>query len=156
MPKSSLSLRERFEQKFTRDANGCWVWHAATCGKRTYGSFCVGKGKIKAAHRAAYEIYCAPISAGAHVLHRCDNPRCVNPEHLFLGTHAENMADMKEKGRRKGVTAGEQNGRSVLTRSLAAEVLAFDGSYNEAARRFGVHKSTIARIRTGRAWSGAA
>lgn len=90
---------QRFNAKVQK-SDGCWTWSGAVkCKERPYGQFSVGKRKVKA-HRAAWMLANGPIPSALHVLHRCDNPRCVNPSHLFLGTHQDNMADMNEKGRR--------------------------------------------------------
>ena len=91
-------LYERFLDKFDEgDPEICWEWKASLDGK--------GYGQIKnwnsmsRAHRISWEFYCGEIPDGMHILHECDNPKCVNPNHLFLGTHQDNMRDMNEKGR---------------------------------------------------------
>ncbi len=93
----------RFKKKFAigpRDE--CWPWIAG-CGANGYGEIGIGgrkEGKI-AAHRAAWLLAYGPFPKTMHVLHKCDNHRCVNPDHLFLGTHQDNMADMLKKGRER-------------------------------------------------------
>lgn len=79
---------------------GCFLWLGAT-GNRGYGRI-NGRGYNFSAHRAAWEVTHGPIPAGLHVMHVCDTPICVNPAHLRLGTHAENMADRQRKGRTTG------------------------------------------------------
>lgn len=91
------TLFERFLEKFDFSPSGCWEWKAGlhTAG---YGAISVS-GKKEGAHRVAYELFVGPIGEGLCVLHTCDNPPCVNPEHLFLGTLVENNRDRDAKGR---------------------------------------------------------
>lgn len=87
---------ERFWSKVNK-TDGCWIWTAYRDDK---GYGCFGfRGKVWKAHRVAYELATGPIPTGAHILHSCDNPSCVNPEHLRAGTHADNMRDKVARGR---------------------------------------------------------
>lgn len=93
------TLAQRWAAKIDTSGhpNGCWIWLAAkTCG---YGVINIGNGITRKASRVTWELLIGPIPKGMHVLHRCDNPPCVNPAHLFLGTHLDNVADMNAKGR---------------------------------------------------------
>jgi hypothetical protein len=99
--KISVSLVTRFWLKVDRRGdNECWLWTASTTGNG-YGQFSptCHPPKTGYAHRFSYELHYGPIPAGMLVCHTCDNPRCVNPKHLFLGTHQDNATDMKQKGR---------------------------------------------------------
>ena len=86
----------RFWSKVNK-SDDCWTW-TASCNKWGYGQFRLN-GRCVLAHRAAYVFEHGPIPDGLFVMHLCDNPPCVNPAHLTLGTHTDNMADMKAKGR---------------------------------------------------------
>ena len=103
------SFKQRFEEKIMvidgmEDA--CHLW-TAQLDKNTYGQFTIHKvGKFQA-HRLAYEMYVGPIPAGKVVMHICDRPRCVNPAHLRLGTHADNIQDMISKGRGRWQNYGD-------------------------------------------------
>ena len=94
-----LELEQRFWAKVEPipEGRGCWEW-VGSFQRRGYGSFSV-HGTIKPAHRASWEMHNGPIPHGLWVLHKCDNPSCVNPLHLFLGTHVDNMLDMVAKKR---------------------------------------------------------
>lgn len=93
MPKT---IEDRFWAKVDRGGE-CWRWTAG-CDSSGYGSLRVEHAKISA-HRLSWQLHHGPIPPGQNVLHRCDNPRCVRPSHLFLGTQADNIADMLAKGR---------------------------------------------------------
>lgn len=92
-----IPIVERFWSKVEK-LTSCWMWRAAIA-RDGYGKFQIGRSKTCRAHRVAWELTNGPIPNGKQVLHRCDNPLCVRPDHLFLGTAADNMRDKTEKGR---------------------------------------------------------
>ncbi len=95
--------QERFFSKVNFDGpNGCWIWEAGKDGDG-YGLFKPAPKITHRAHRVSYEFFHGPIPSGMNVLHSCDNPSCVNPDHLLLGTHRENMEDMCHKGRQNTI-----------------------------------------------------
>lgn len=139
-------VTERFFERLSFGACDCWFWIGRR-NKDGYGVF-NGMGE-KTAHRASWVMHYGPIPAGMQVLHKCDAPSCVHPKHLFLGTHADNMADMRGKGHRKGIGTGESNGRAKLDAvAVTAIRRARSGgvSLKEIARHYGVATSTISRV----------
>jgi hypothetical protein len=134
----------------------CWPW-AGAVDTRGYGHFRDGR-RIVRAHRAAYEHHYGPIECGeGHhgqvVMHKCDNRLCCNPSHMKLGSHADNMADMAAKGRRKAVGAGESNGRAVLSLQQVVLIREDKRSQRAIAREYEVSKAAIQRIKAGKAWA---
>lgn len=124
----------------------CWVWQAAT--NRGYGVISVGgrSAGMTGAHRFSYELANGPIPPGGHILHSCDNPPCVNPAHLRLANHDENMRDMASRER---VNTTKLTARQVIDIRLAAQ----DGETQASlASRFGVSKSNIAFIVSRKTW----
>lgn len=126
---------------WTVTQTGCWEYNG---GKSDgYGRVWDGE-KVVRAHRASYEAHTGPIAEGMSVLHTCDNPPCINPAHLFLGTIAANNADMRAKGRNR---TGEQHPQARLSDEQVASIRAATGTSQHAlARAYGVSQSTIADI----------
>lgn len=136
-----IPLAERFWEKVDkRGPDECWVWTRATSGE--YGEISLGgRGRPISAHRASWLLTCGPIPPGLSVLHSCDNPPCVNPAHLFLGTQADNVADMERKGRaRRRAVSGEGHYLATLSDASAEEIRSLyasgAGSQYALARRF--------------------
>ena len=111
-------MEDRFFSK-VKKTNSCWEWQGAK--RLGYGVFKVD-GKTKGAHRQSWELHKGVIPKGLLVLHKCDNRGCVNPSHLFLGSHSDNMKDVQMKGRLK-LPEGVKftNGRIPVNRSLSCE-----------------------------------
>lgn len=142
------NTEERFWQKVTK-TDGCWIYGGC---RDKWGYAHVGVGhKRTQAHRYAYELTKGPIPAGMLVLHSCDNPPCVNPAHLSVGTHGDNNADMDAKGRR---VVGEQCPRSKLKEDQVREIASLRGKVTQRvlAERYGVDQSAIAAIHRGHSW----
>lgn len=150
------SAEERFHQKYIPEPNsGCWLWDG-TIAKASreaspyYGRHSDDAGANVAAHRFSYQLHFGEIPRGLFVCHRCDTPLCVNPAHLFLGTPAENTADMIRKGRKSRIQYfGASNSNARLSDEQAAEIAQMHGPLRIAAAKFGVSLSTISRIRRG-------
>lgn len=143
----------RFYEKVGFGVTGCWFW-LSTVDSGGYGVL-----NSRKAHRVSYELHNGPIPVGLKVLHRCDLPCCVNPNHLFLGTQADNVADMVAKRRQRGGgLSGEANAQSRLTWDVVhlARRLHADGHGNNAlARRFGVSPMTMSRALRRESWNDA-
>lgn len=145
-------IRWRFLTKIAFDPDtGCWLWTGATC-QQGYGFIKRKDGVQLRAHRVAYELAYGHIPAGLQVCHRCDNPRCVRPGHLFLGTARDNAADMVAKGR-AARNAGERNGAARLTRLQVAQIRAAAEPYALLAKRFGVTPAAIGLIKRHERWT---
>jgi hypothetical protein len=147
-----LSLLDRFEARF-RKRDGCWNW-TASLNNKGYGQFYRDdKRRAYPAHRMSYELYKEKIPEGMNVLHKCDNPRCVNPDHLFLGTQQDNVSDMWAKNRaRPGVSKGENHGMSKLTNDLVSEIRSSEENGPAIARRLNISTTQVYDIRNRKIW----
>ena len=150
-------IRQRLEDNSMPEPNsGCRIW-LRQCQSSGHGVIYVGgKPKQTLAHRESYRLNRGPIPAGMCVCHTCDVPSCVNVDHLFLGTHADNMADMVRKGRGRGrVARGSSNGNAKINEEIAAAIREAIGTQKEIAARFGVSPTTVSLIRAGHYWKAA-
>lgn len=135
----------RFERYFIKEAAACWLWQGAH-NASGYGYFYYLR-KLQPAHRVAWMLYKDRDPGELFVLHRCDVRDCVNPKHLFLGDHNDNMRDMAQKSR---AAKGDDNGNSKLS-SEAAEAIRKDSRGSGViAREHGITREQVWNIRTGR------
>jgi hypothetical protein len=149
-----MTEEERFWSKVEKQADGCWIW-TGSVDSRGYGSAWVNK-KVTRAHRAAWVFThgALPPRVGHHgtcVCHRCDVRSCVNPEHLFLGTQAENVRDSINK-RRFPARGGEHNGRAKIGEADVRAIRADRRRRAQIAEHYAIHPSTVSQIRSRRRW----
>lgn len=147
-----IPLEERFWSKVIKGgADECWNWTANT-NIHGYGSFCKVSGESPVgAHRVSWELTNGSIVDDQCVLHRCDNRLCVNPSHLFLGSHQDNSTDMVQKGRS---VFGTKNPQAKLTEKNVAEILGLRGIIGQRslAKKFNVSKNAIKLILDRKTW----
>lgn len=154
MAKPKIDPIVRFHQKYVIDEQTeCWNWVAANTGKQKYGIFYNGKNNVKA-HRFSYEYFIGLVD-NLCVLHKCDNPSCVNPEHLFLGTNYDNVLDKIKKNRQ---CKGESLGKSILKEKHVIEIKKelsnpYNGQITFLSKKYNISRSAISDIKRGRSWS---
>ena len=136
--------------------NGCMIW-VGKIGKKDnrYGQFSSKNKKVLTAHRYSYELYFGKIPTGLFVLHTCDTPACVCPDHLFIGTQHDNAVDMRIKNRGFN-NSGENHGRAILTLNKVRQIRELytgaNGEIKELSLQFSVSKSTISNIVNNKTW----
>lgn len=179
-----MTLRERFERKVSKhgpipthrpELGPCWLWLGS---RKPSGHGQISSGgpnaRLVGAHRVSYELAVGPVAPDMEVCHHCDNPPCVNPTHLFVGTHADNMRDMAEKGRsgpanrpermargdRHGsrlhperLARGARVGGAKLTDDDVRAIRSSTLSQRRLAAQYGVDRRSISFIRQGKTWS---
>lgn len=160
MPRKLKSLEEKFWPKVNKDPNhpkGCWEW----MGKKAYngrnnkyirGVIRVNNKFIKV-HRISYNLHYGEIPPGLEVCHKCDNPLCVNPDHLELGTHQKNMEDCVHRGRLiVPHLSGEDHPGVKLTQDQVNEIKISNITQVELAKKYGVSQTRVSRIKRGKTW----
>jgi hypothetical protein len=150
------AIIDRFWAKVARGAEDeCWEYGGAISSTNGYGSFAITTSKSINAHRFAYEATFGPIAAGLCVCHRCDNRKCCNPGHFFLGTRADNRADCVAKQRH---AKGERNAGAKLTerevRLIRRALASGDWMQRTLARQYGISESQMSNIANRRQWAG--
>lgn len=151
----SVALTEKRFWRRVDKTQGCWLWRGPVTSDG-YGKVYIilFSQKIYSASRVAWVLTHGPIPSGMEICHHCDNPPCVRPEHLFLGTHADNMQDASKK-KRFNDRRGENGNRAKLTEQQVREILALRGqiTQRELARKFNVSKRAIEVIHQGTSWT---
>lgn len=144
---TELSFLSRIDR---RDEDGCWIWSGCK-NQHGYGLISFNNRQLSA-HRLSYQLFIGEIPKGMYILHKCDNPSCVNPNHLFLGTQKDNMQDMVNKGR-SGV--GQKRGCPKLTWDQVRTIRGESKTgklYKIIAEEYGVDPSLISQIMLNKIW----
>lgn len=157
MPVIARPIEERFWKKV--DVNGpcvldtaCWLWTGCT-NKAGYGSIGLGgKGAgNRNVNRVSWELHFGEIPKGFFVCQKCDNPSCVNPEHLFLGTPKDNMVDMISKGRKRSAL-GSDSSNSKLIEDQVLQIFSDERPYKEIAKEFSITREQVSSIKHKKDW----
>jgi hypothetical protein len=152
MPYKSIPLTDRLQRGLKLQPSGCWEWQGY-CTRGGYGQTGSGGkyGKKLYVHRAIWEIVFGFIPERLCVLHKCDNPPCANPAHLFLGTKADNIADMVSKGRQRG-PRGTQHGNAKLTWDQVHAIRVDGRTQLKIGKAYGINQTAVSAIKRGTRW----
>lgn len=141
----SVPIIERFWEKVDKKGEDeCWEWLASK--NHASGTMFAWDNKYWTAHKISYKLFIGEIPKGLCILHRCDNPLCVNPKHLFLGTHQDNMNDMAIKGRAYGTRLKKQNIKEIFRLHALGE------PQHKIGKLFGVCQQYISKILRKKVW----
>lgn len=155
-PPVEWSISELRTRVTIDESSGCWIWAGAKF-RAGYGRVRINR-KIQQTHRLAWELAYGDIPDGMCICHKCDNPPCVNPRHLFVGTYADNMQDMHNKGRgktgkiHKQGPKGEKAHTAKLTESIVLFIRSSHDKAKDLAGQYGVSDRTIQMIRKKVTW----
>jgi hypothetical protein len=144
------NLLENFKSRYVLEPNsGCWLWIGAlTLDGYGQVDWAVIGGN-HTAHRLSWKLFRGPLADGEHVLHSCDTPHCVNPNHLFKGNQQVNMADRNAKDRQ---SKGEDHGHARLSQEQAIAIISDLRTLHEIARDYDIASTTVSAVKTGRSW----
>lgn len=144
-----MDIKERFMSHVMPEPNsGCWLWDAAHFATG-YTRFAKTTNETVLGHRMAYELFCSEIPNNAFVCHKCDNPSCVNPDHLFIGNAKTNMDDKVSKNRQ---AYGEKIRNLKLTKEQAYEILNSQAAIKELAKMYNVSYGIVWGIKKGKSY----
>lgn len=154
-----ISVKDRLlSHVIVNEKSGCWEWQGSKrngYGRMIIGSRTDGSRKSESAHRISFEIFCGQIPDGMEICHRCDNPSCINPDHLFLGTRQDNINDRQRKGRNI-YFIGEEQPRAKLTKKSVKDArwerAIYGTSFQSLADKYGVSKKTMLNAIKGVTW----
>lgn len=146
-PTRDMSIAEKLAYKSVKRDSGC-IEYVGTKDKDGYGVICYN-GKTSRAHRIAYELAKGPIPSNLQVLHKCDNPCCINPEHLIVGSSRDNQKDKVNKNRQ---AKGASHGAAVLTAEDVEKIRADSRLLKFIAKDYGICVSQVGNIRRGESW----
>ena len=145
-----MDLKEKIlSNVVVNEETGCWDWQRSKT-RNGYGHVRVGK-KLKSSHRISYEVFLGEIGSNLNVLHKCDNRGCCNPDHLFLGTHSDNMRDKVSKNRQYKPT-GINHPKSKLDESDVRAILQDTRSMNDIGASYNIHPTVVGKIKSGKLW----
>ena len=157
MIKGNTELYKRLMLHTRVSAAGCWEWVGSKrngYGRMMIGSRTDGTRKSVSTHRLSYELHYGEIPQGMEICHKCDNPCCINPDHLFVGTRQDNTDDRERKGR-NNPPKGEKNAKAKLTEKDVLDIRkkrAARKSFGKLAKEYGVCKKTIQNAVSGKSW----